>query len=262
MHPHFAASQRAPAPLAAPRAARFTAVIAARRTRVGKTLLARVLCDYLLLSGRDPDIFDTDAAERKLAGFFPRRSAVIDLDRVTDQMRLFDSLAAARKDAHVVDLAQKASSKFFELMRETDYLAEAAAREAKTVVFYVPDGSKASYEEARELRESFSQCPLVVVKNELLGQASAAARRGADYRSMTGLLQAVTMPHLDPACADMIEEPGWSFSAFMRRPLSLAESAPAQEAASLLAARAAIRAWTLAMFQEIHRVTRMLHVRA
>lgn len=261
MQPQPIAPARALAPEPLTRAYPFTAIVAAHRARVGKTLLARALCDYLLLSGRDPQIFDTDAADRKLSGFFPRQSTVIDLDRLPDQMRLLEALTAVRKEAQVVDLAQKSSAKFFDLMRETGRCEEAALRGARTVVFYLPDGAKDAYEEAHRLRERFSQHPLVMIENELFGRAGAAARRNV-AGSVIHQLPSVTMPNLDPDCVDLIEDQDWSLSGFMRRPLPLAEIAPACGQACSLAAKASIRAWTLAMFQEIHRIARLLQLRA
>lgn len=260
MHADLATFPRpAPAPLAA---TRFTAIVSSSKTRVGKTTLARALCDYLLLSERQPTIFDTDAAERKLTTFFPLDATVVDLDHVKDQMRLIDTLAAAHSEAQVVDLTQRSFGKFFDLLRETDYLDESRAHDARTVIFYIPGSDKASYEKGRRLRERFAECPFVLVKNEFLTRPSPAVLRSLDYRSLVNLQHSITMPKLDPRWAEAIDDQSWSLSGFMRRPLSLVECVPDDEESNPPLAKMAVRSWILAMFREIHRVTRTLHLRA
>ena len=57
----------------------FAAIVASLHGRSGKTLLARALGDYFILSGQKPYLFDTDAVERGLQMLFPRDAIVIDL---------------------------------------------------------------------------------------------------------------------------------------------------------------------------------------
>src|SRR6266576_1810585 len=49
----------------------FVAIVASLHGQVGKTLLARTLTDYFVLSGGKPYIFDTDPVERGLHALFP-----------------------------------------------------------------------------------------------------------------------------------------------------------------------------------------------
>lgn len=61
----------------------FTYIVASLHGRSGKTLLARLIADYLILNGETPELFDTDAIEKKLSTCFPANTVVIDLDKVT-----------------------------------------------------------------------------------------------------------------------------------------------------------------------------------
>ena len=49
----------------------LAAIVASLHGRTGKTLLARVLADYFVLAGNRPLVFDTDATEQTLHGWFP-----------------------------------------------------------------------------------------------------------------------------------------------------------------------------------------------
>src|SRR6266568_73906 len=92
-------------------------IVASLHGRTGKTLLARALVDYFILSGGRPYIFDTDAIERRLHALFPSAAHVVDLTIVRDQMTLFDTLAKPSSEMRVVDVAYYSFTKFFELMR-------------------------------------------------------------------------------------------------------------------------------------------------
>ena len=67
-------------------------VVVSDQHRNGKTLLARLLSDYLLLDGRDPFLFDTDAPDGPLRNFFPGRTALADFAAIRGQMKLFDTI--------------------------------------------------------------------------------------------------------------------------------------------------------------------------
>ena len=54
-------------------------------------------------------------------------------------MSLFDRLAAPSAEVQIVDVAARSFKKFFDLMRESDYVAEARARNVETVIFYIPE---------------------------------------------------------------------------------------------------------------------------
>src|SRR5690349_14622076 len=93
------------------------AIVASLHARTGKTLLARVLADYFILSGIRPLLFDTDTTERTLHAAFPYDTVVVDPAEVRDQMILFDTLAAHSRLARVVDVAHHAQRKFFKVMQ-------------------------------------------------------------------------------------------------------------------------------------------------
>src|SRR5262249_34764192 len=60
----------------------LAAIVASLHGHSGKTLLARVMVDYFVLSGQKPYIFDTDPAERALYRLFPQETCLLDLGLV------------------------------------------------------------------------------------------------------------------------------------------------------------------------------------
>src|SRR5437762_12988044 len=103
----------------------FAIIVASARARSGKTLLSRLLAEHFILSGQQPIIFETDTTAAPLAARFPNDALALDIDRVTDQMALFDGVSAPGADARILDLSNASSKKFFDLMVESDFVREA-----------------------------------------------------------------------------------------------------------------------------------------
>ena len=237
----------------------LAAIVASLHGRTGKTLLARVLADYFVLAGSRPLLFDTDATEQTLHGWFPYDTVVTDIGEVRDQMTLFDTLAARSPEARVVDVSHHAFRKFFRLVQDCHFVAEARARQVEPVIFYIADRNPDAYEEGRLLRERFADCALVLVENAFVGRVKDITRRSAGYRAFETHDPCMTLPLLDRAIIDLIEETHVSLSDIMSRPLSRSDD----ERSSLsFDERADLRSWLGGIFREIHRVTRAIETRA
>lgn len=238
----------------------FAAIVASLHARTGKSLLARVLTDYFILSGQTPVVFDTDAIEMSLSSCFPGHSMVVELDQVRHQMTLFDGMAEPSPDSRVVDVTQQAFRKFFGLMREIDFIAEARANHVEPVIFYIADRNRDSYEEGLMLLERFPDCGVVIVENAFLRQAAGPTRISQAYRTLDAHDLRLHMPVLDPIAASFVEDSTFSLGEFLRAPLPLSY-ATADTGDIALNARASIRAWMVKLFREIHRVTQALQTR-
>jgi hypothetical protein len=201
-------------------------------------------------------IFDTDFSERRLCACFPYDAIVVDLNNVRGQMALFDTLAKPFDEMRVVDVTPRSFRRFFNLMRDTDFVAEAREHQVEPVIFYVVDRSPESFEEGCELRDRFPDCTFVVVGNAHLRAPLESTRRTPGYRALDAHDLHMAMPALDPAFAAAIEDPGLSFSDLVRQPLSLRSRRTRGDLS--FEAHAAIRAWLVRMFQEFHWVTQQV----
>lgn len=236
-------------------------VVASSRPRTGKTLLARLIADHLSLIGEPRKIFDTDAADKKLHAFFPHETTVVDLDRVPDQMKLFDSLTAPERTSQIVDLTHRSFAKFFNLMRDIDYVAEARANGVDPIIFYIPDIEADSYEQGLTIREHFHDCAFVLVKNAALGEPGREAARSEGYSALASHSPTLVLAKLDPFIVSAIEDPRLSLSEFTRR-LAAKDAAPPLAPGQMsmaymsLEARNEIAGWLHLVFTEIRRALR------
>ena len=212
-------SRHFPAVAAAPRPS-LAAIVASLHGRTGKTLLARMLADYFVLAGTRPLIFDTDVTEQTLHAWFPYDTVVADPTEMRDQMTLFDTLAARAPEARVVDVSHYVFRKFFKVMQELHFAAEARMRRVEPIIFYIADRNPDAYEEGRVLRDRFADCALVLVENAFVGRMKDVTRRSAGYRAFDTHELCIALPPLDLTIADAIDDPNVSLSDIMNRPLS------------------------------------------
>jgi hypothetical protein len=229
----------------------FAIIVASSRARSGKTLLARLLAENFILGGQRPTIFDTDAVAAPLVARYPDDALALDIDRVTDQMALFDGLSAPADNSRIVDVTHGSFRKFFDLMLETDYIREARANDVEPVIFYIAGTDHETFEQAAELKFRAGNCPFVFVENAVLGEIKQSIRSSEEFRALAELPTRMVIPALDSFFMEVIEEPDISLSEFMREPTM--KMSPET--------RGAIRSWLVKSLAEIYRVLGMIERR-
>lgn len=144
-------------------------ITASDQHRNGKTLLARLLADYLMLDGHDPFVIDTDAPDGPLRAHFPGRTALADFAQMQGQMKLFDTILGSPGRDYVVDVAARHLEGFFKAVRELDFFAELHKAKFRVFVFFIVDRATASLKAAHGV-ESFPGIDLFVpVINDHVG---------------------------------------------------------------------------------------------
>ncbi len=239
--------------------ASLAAIVTSPHGRSGKTLLARALVDYFMLSGGRPYVFDTDAVERGLHVLFPGTARVVDLSIVRDQMLLFDTLAEPLSEMRVVDVGHHSLTKFFELLRDTDFIAEARSHGIAPVIFYIPDRKADSFEAGAILRDRFPDCPFVVVENAFLKAPKRNVRQGTAYKALKTHKRRFAMPKLADDVVEALEDRSLSLGNFMRQPMSSKGETPVPDGLPapdglLPDLRIDLRDWVFRIFREIHRI--------
>src|SRR3954467_6027817 len=79
-------------------------IVCSDRSRNGKTLLARVLVDHLLIEERDPFCFDLNVPDPTLRAYFPGRTALIDFSGEESRTKFFDTVLARGGRDYVIDV--------------------------------------------------------------------------------------------------------------------------------------------------------------
>lgn len=143
-------------------------IVGSDHNRNGKTLLARLLADYLLLDGRDPFLIDTDAPEGPLRAFFPGRTVLADFAAIKGQMKLFDTILASPGRDYIVDLPSRHVEPFFGAERDLAFFAECRKVGFRVFLFFVVDNSFTSLRSAKALQSLSGIDLFVPVRNQFV----------------------------------------------------------------------------------------------
>jgi hypothetical protein len=119
-------------------------IICSPRPLVGKTLIARLLSEFLLLKNGTVNSFDINLKEPSLLDYLPRTTETADVIDTYGKMQLMDRLIVDDGIAKVVDLGFHAFDEFFKMTGEIGFLKEAARRHVAPVILFVADIDRVS----------------------------------------------------------------------------------------------------------------------
>jgi hypothetical protein len=180
-------------------------IISSDRHRNGKTLLARLLVDYLLLDGRDPFVIDANVPEGHLRAAFPGRTALVDFEQVQGQMTLFDTILGSLGRDYVIDIPAPQSENFFATLKELNFPEEAERLGFQLVALFIVDKDFASLNAADDAQAALGPNLLVTVRNAYVGSVLGFTQRGLT----------IDMPILDRDIVAIIEDRRFSIRSFV-----------------------------------------------
>jgi hypothetical protein len=159
-------------------------IICSPRPLVGKTLLARLLSEFLLLKNGAVTSFDINLKEPSLLDFLPNSTETADVIDTFGKMQLMDRLIVDDGTAKVIDLGFHAFDEFFKMSAEIGFLKEAARRNVAPVVLFVADTDRISARAFQVLQDQIPPKALIVIDNEhvVRGELPAAMAQGRILR--------------------------------------------------------------------------------
>lgn len=180
-------------------------IVCSDRHRNGKTLLARVLIDYLMLDGRDPFVIDADFPDGPLRNYFPGRTALVDFAATAGQMKLFDTILGSPGRDYVIDLPSTQTDNFFKTAVDLGFIGEAGRYGFRLVVLFVIDQNAESLKSARALEAHVRPDLVVFVCNHFIGCAVESGSQGP----------VIDIPALDPDVIAVTDGKRFSFRSFL-----------------------------------------------
>jgi hypothetical protein len=186
-------------------------IVASRHPRVGKTLLARLLIEFLRISGRPLVGYDLDPREPTLAGCFASLVWPVDIADTGGQMALFDRILTDHWRTTVIDLGYGLFDQFFKVMAEIGFEDEARQKSIQPIVLFITDPAPFTAQTCAELRRRLERTIFVPVHNE----AASLMVIAQDFPPSSPKFQTLRIPRLSPIVRGVIDRPGFSFSAYM-----------------------------------------------
>ncbi|MCG6207255.1 hypothetical protein LPW26_21625 [Rhodopseudomonas sp. HC1] len=183
-------------------------IVCSPRPFVGKTLVARLLTEFLFLARGSVTAFDVNVKEPSLLDYLPRLTETAEVDDTFGKMKLMDRLIVHDGVAKVIDLGFHAFDEFFGTFAEIGFIKEAARRQIVPVVLFLADTDRNSVRAFGTLQDIVPPRQLIVVDNEhvLLGELPPMFARGRVLRIRA----------LPPFLKTYIDRLSFSFTGYLR----------------------------------------------
>jgi hypothetical protein len=159
-------------------------IICSPRPLVGKTLIARLLSEFLLLKNGAVVSFDINLKEPSLLEYLPKITETADVIDTFGKMQLMDRVIVDDGIAKVIDLGFHAFDEFFKMTEEIGFMKEAARRSVAPVILFVADTDRVSARAYPMLQQQIPASALVTIDNEFIvrGELPVAFARGRVLR--------------------------------------------------------------------------------
>jgi hypothetical protein len=159
-------------------------IICSPRPLVGKTLVARLLSEFLLFKNGKVAAFDVNLKEPSLVEYLPDITETAEVDDTFGKMALMDRVIVNDTVAKVIDLGFHVFDEFFKMSEEIGFMKEAARRGVAPVILFVADADRASARGYPMLQQQIPKTALVTVDNEyvLRGELPEAMAHGRVLR--------------------------------------------------------------------------------
>src|SRR5689334_2075677 len=184
-------------------------IVCSPRPQVGKTLVARLLCEFLLLKNGRVSAFDINLKEPSLLDFLPDVTETADVIDTYGKMQLMDRVILDDGLAKVIDLGFHAFDEFFRMSEQIGFLKEAARRNVAPIILFMADTDRVSGRGFETLHRQIPPSNLVVVDNEhvVRGELPEAMERGPVLR----------IPALPTFLKTYIDRLTFSFTDYLRQ---------------------------------------------
>jgi hypothetical protein len=183
-------------------------IVCSPRPFVGKTLIARLLSEFLLLARGSVVAFDVNVKEPSLLDYLPRVTETADVGDTFGKVQLMDRLIVGDGVAKVIDLGFHAFDEFFGTFGEVGFIKEAARRQVAPVVLFVPDTDRNSARAFATLQDIVPPRQLIAIDNEhvMHGEMPRAFTDG----------RVVRIRALPPFLKTYIDRLSFSFTGYLR----------------------------------------------
>jgi hypothetical protein len=141
-------------------------IICSPRPLVGKTLIARLLTEFLTLKNGDVAAFDINLKEPSLLEYLPKVTETAEVDNTFGKMALMDRVIVNDGITKVIDLGFHAFDEFFKMSEEIGFMKEAARRGVAPVILFVADTDRVSARSYPMLQQQVPATSLVTIDNE------------------------------------------------------------------------------------------------
>jgi hypothetical protein len=140
-------------------------IVGADKGGVGKTTVSRTLLDYFTAHQIPARAFDTEFPRGTLKRFHPDVTDIVDINLVSDQMKIFDTLSSAEASVTVIDVRAGLMGKTLRALRDFGFIDAARKGQITFAVFHILGPTIASLDEIADTAAFLGDARYFLVKN-------------------------------------------------------------------------------------------------
>jgi hypothetical protein len=226
-------------------------LVGADKGGVGKTTVARTLIDYFSAHQVPLRAFDTEAPKGTLKRFHPDTTDVVDMTKVPDQMKIFDTLNSAEAAVTIIDVRAGMMSPTLQALRDIGFIEAAKKGQITFAVFHILGPTIASLDEIAETASYLGDARYFLVKNFINNTHFFEwdeATHGAYFNKIKDAVE-ITIPKLNEMATEQVELAAVPYLTF------IANKKPNGEAAAYsFVLRGYVRHWLGNVWAEYDRI--------
>ncbi len=140
-------------------------LVGADKGGVGKTTVTRTLVDYFTAHHVPLRAFDTEAPRGTLKRFHPELTEVVDMTKIPDQMKIFDTLSPAESTVTLIDIRAGLMTPTLQALRDIGFIEAAKKGQITFALFHILGPTIASLDEIAETASYLGDAHYFLVKN-------------------------------------------------------------------------------------------------
>lgn len=140
-------------------------IVGADKGGVGKTTIARALINHLVANNVVVRAFDTEHPRGTLRRFHPDETEIVDINEVSDQMRILDTLESSGAAVTVIDIRAGQLADTLDMLADIGFLEAAERGHFALGLIHVLGPSIASLDEIAEIAPRISGAEYVLARN-------------------------------------------------------------------------------------------------
>lgn len=191
-------------------------IVCSDRAGNGKTLLSRLFADYLFSLGQHVSIYDLDAPDGRLSGYFPDTSQLIDFSRTDGKVALLDTVLAKAEQTQnsLIDIPHHQLDSFVSVLQEIDFMIGAREARLDVIVLYITEQSISSVQKATSVKQALGADHFIPVRNDIDARILTDQDALGQYSELC-LSSELIMPPLDHVSMTELEDGTFSFAMYL-----------------------------------------------
>jgi hypothetical protein len=227
-------------------------LVGADKGGVGKTTVSRTLVDYFTAHHVPTRAFDTEAPRGTLKRFHPDLTDVVDITKVPDQMKIFDTLNSSEATVTLLDVRAGLMSPTLQALKDIGFIEAAKKGQITFAVFHILGPNVASLDEIADTAAYLGDARYFMVKNYINNSTHFFDWDEATHKSYFNRIKdavEITVPTLNEMATEQVDLASVPYVTF------IANKKPGGEAASYsFVLRGYVRHWLGNVWAEYDRI--------